>query len=116
MIKKNPLICSQTFTINEDINLNAQLFVLIKDLRVISNLQTESGNPLKSLHYSPPPLPPDLLKGWPRFRKTQQALTLSNSENSKMKKNNNYNLKTKEVFIFGPLLNIFQVKIKFKGY
>jgi hypothetical protein len=59
--------------------------------------------------------PPDLLKGWPRFRKTQQALTLSNSENSKMKKKI-LQFENKEVFIFGPLLNIFQVKIKFKGY
>jgi hypothetical protein len=55
------------------------------------------------------------LKGWPRFRKTQQALTLSNSENSKMKKKI-LQFENKEVFIFGPLLNIFQVKIKFKGY
>ena len=111
MIKKNPLIYSQTFIINEDINLNAQLFVLIKDLRVISNLQTESGNPQVITLFSPP----DLLKGWPRFRKTQQALTLSNSENSKMK-NKILQFENKEVFIFGPLLNIFQVKIKFKGY
>ena len=96
MIKKNPLIYSQTFIINEDINLNAQLFVLIKDLRVISNLQTESGNPQVITLFSPP----DLLKGWPRFRKTQQALTLSNSENSKMKKKS-YNLKTKRCLFLG---------------
>lgn len=108
MIKKNPLICSQTFTINEDINLNAQLFVLIKDLRVISNLQT--GNPLKSFP------PAGFIERLAKVSKNTTSTNPLQFRKFENEKKNNYNLKTKEVFIFGPLLNIFQVKIKFKGY
>lgn len=74
MIKKNPLIYSQTFTINEDINLNAQLFVLIKDSRVIRQFTDRIRKPPQVITLHPPP-PPGFIE---RLAKVSKNTTSTN--------------------------------------